>query len=611
MSNALNDARLALASLPLFAQSLAGSSQVNVVISSQATTASTNGKRITIPALPLPANESDIEAAKHLVTLVRGFIPHEVGHVRHTEMSLFRAADQRERFVVGMLNSIEDPRQEVVFIREFPGAKVQLDQMCRALIGAPNFYNALKPDDHPSWLLSAYVLYLLRAALRGQTEFAELAEQSRDALVQVFGDRLTNVVEDLVEAKGPALRSTADARRLAERLVKAVEDEQELQKQEQEDQAQEDASSDGQEGEDQAQDGDSGADAAGDTSSSSSDGDGNDAQEDGGGDSSNGDATTEQAGDAAGSDTSAGGGTGKSTSEALDEVIRDAGANGVKDLGDMLANEISETIDEIAKSGCSGYITDDPSAMVDTNVGYARRTPGNRNFDASGAMLQSGRLRALMKNELQALQMQREHESVRGSLLNQRRIHRTSMNDRRLFVHMDDRRELNTAVFLLCDVSGSMSSRIGLASQAMYATAVALDGLNGVSVAAGTFPAFEMALQFGEKAQLKAPHFHLIASGGTPLAEAVLWASRMLMTRREDRKVLMVVTDGCPNSVTSAQAQLAAAEAHGIETMGLGINLPMVKNIFHKSAVIDSIEELSPAMLSMVRGTLRSQLQAA
>ena len=613
--DALREARALLASLPLFAQGLAGHAGVSVVFSKQATTAKTDGKEITLPPLPLPMHERDADQANRLFTFARGFVAHEVGHVRFTDFRYLNAqADLRDDSLLKSIwNAIEDPLQEREFIKVFRGAGKQLDDMTEALIGHPNFYQPLTAQDTPKWLVAAYLLYALRAELRDQAAFRELAEQSRPALVEVFGEGFVTRLDVLVDVHGPKLGSTQDALDLARRVKQAMEEEQKKQQDaadkdtdDSNDGATDDGGGDaGDEGEDGDQDAADSGGSQGTTPDADGDGDGDgDADADAGDTSVDGDQ----------------GGQGPADPSAAADALRDAlDGNGrdLQDLGEALAQELKDTSEDIKRSGSDGEIADHDSAPVVAPGAPARSALTRGHFDPMEALGQSGRLRALLSNELQSLQLLREEEAARGSVLNQRTVHRTSTGDRRLFLRMDERRRLNTAVFLLADVSGSMLTAqngaipIDLTSKALFATATALNGLSGVTTAVGTFPHFGMALNFGESAARNASNFALGTTGCTPMAEGVLWASRMLAMRQEERKLLIVLTDGQPDNPGTTKAQIAAAERMGIECMGLGICLPMISTLFAQHAVIQKIEEIAPAMLSMVRGALRSQLQAA
>jgi cobaltochelatase CobT len=643
----LREARVTLASLPILAQGLAGKHNVHVVFDPNATTARTNGKRITLPPIPLPTSGADVETAKALNDKAVGFIVHEVGHVRYTDFDAFSRGASQSQIHQSLLNAIEDPRQEMHKIRDFPGARGMLDRMCARLIGASGFYSELAAGDHPRWLLSAYTLYVLRGSLRGQPEFAELARKSRPAVIEVFGEGFVSRLEVLLATKGQNLYDTSDAVELTNSIVNALKQEQEKEQERQnapdstppqdgdDDEGQDDASGQSGAGGDSDQDGDddSGAGAGSGSCSDEDDaaGDGDqeadaDADEDGSSDGSNSDADGDaDAGSRQGGDDEDGkggssspddsdvGGNGAGKLQAIENALADDGAGQLRDLGDILDDAMKADAGEIRKHGFDGHVAD-TAETLDQLLGNSDglRPHVHGQFDAAKALRCSGRLRSLIRNEMQALTLQREHESVRGSVLNQRTIHRTSSGDRRLFLHIDERKGLDTAVFILTDVSQSMAGpRMEHANQATYASAVAMGDLQGVSVGMGVFPYFRMGLKFGESARRMPERFALRPSGAyTPLAEGVLWASRLLARQPQQRKILLVITDGVPSNEPAAVTQLQAAEKLGIETMGIGIGLPHVRQLFERCEVINDLSELAPAMLKMLKGSLRSQLAA-
>lgn len=627
MHDALNEARILLASLPMFAQGLAGKFGVTVTFDRRAGTAKTDGKRIILPQMPLPESDQDAQAAIQLARLGRGFIVHEVGHVRHTDFDVARGdlAVLNDRLLKSLWNAIEDPWQEDRLIREFRGARMQLDEMTEALIGHPNFYSVLTEDMDPMWLVSAYTLYMLRGGLRDQKAFDALAEASRPAVVNTFGEAFVSRLEVLVDVHGPKLDSTKSTLALAQRIKAAMEEEEQKKREEEQPPSTE---QDQEEDEQSTSDADADGDADQDTDQNDDEQQGNgksnkdDTDDQGSDDGSDGGPSSDEddgaaAGQGGDNDAQAdGGGNAQQQADALKDALSGYGRQ-VEDLSDAVAREIEQGCEEIEQNGVVGYVRDDPSAQVEMPEGGAtNRALSTGHFDPTPALRQSGRLRMVMQNELQSLQLMREHESVRGSVLNQRKVHRTGSGDRRLFVHIDEVRRLNTAVFFLADVSGSMSGDGGvppilLESQALYASAAALGSLTGVSTAIGTFPGFGMVQRFGERVTSIQGNFGLRAHGTTPMAEGILWASRQLLARREERKLLIVTTDGAPDNHGTARAQILACERMGIETMGLGIQLPMISTLFEKHAVISSIDELSGAMLSMVRGALKSQLQVA
>ena len=164
----------------------------------------------------------------------------------------------------------------------------------------------------------------------------------------------------------------------------------------------------------------------------------------------------------------------------------------------------------------------------------------------------------------------------------------------------------------VCDVSGSMAdyNKIGLANQALFATACALQAMPGVEVAVAAFPCRQLVLPFGGRANRERERFTLVPVGSTPMHEGVAMAHRMLSKRRNPRKLLMVLTDGEADCMGSAQATLDAAEQAGIETYGVGIMTDYVRHLFPNWAFVTNVGELPEVMLTMLKSRL-TQPQAA
>src|SRR5690606_17431043 len=141
------------------------------------------------------------------------------------DFNVVREAMQESRMLAGLLNAIEDPRQEVELISDFPGTRRHLNALANDCIDKPGFYCRLKPDDSPSWLVSAYSLYVLRGSIREEPEFEALAEQSRPALVEAFGEGFTTRLDVLLDVHGTKMRSSADALALARRVITAMQEE--------------------------------------------------------------------------------------------------------------------------------------------------------------------------------------------------------------------------------------------------------------------------------------------------------------------------------------------------------------------------------------------------
>jgi hypothetical protein len=118
-----------------------------------------------------------------------------------------------------------------------------------------------------------------------------------------------------------------------------------------------------------------------------------------------------------------------------------------------------------------------------------------------------------------------------------------------------------------------MSSDINLAVQAAFTSADTLESMQGITCCVGVFPweysegeATHILLvnKFGE---LPKPEqfFGIGSSGGTPIADALLWAGLQLYPRPEERKVVIIFTDGDPDDYSEALQAVKDVHRHGME----------------------------------------------
>jgi Mg-chelatase subunit ChlD len=89
------------------------------------------------------------------------------------------------------------------------------------------------------------------------------------------------------------------------------------------------------------------------------------------------------------------------------------------------------------------------------------------------------------------------------------------------------------------------------------------------------------------------------AGGGTPLAEGILGIAPALLSQTNPRKLLIVVSDGDPNSVKTAQQALAHLQDFGVELLGIGINMDL-SHLIEDSRTITQLAELPKAIFDAV-----------
>lgn len=553
--------------LPIYARLLADSCGVDVRFGGAV--AYTNGQTITLPDLPM--DDPDSKA------LAFGLIMHEAGHITETSFADIPTEPVRKH----IFNLLEDVRMEACQGRKYAGARQRLALMTEALIKT-GYFGSPRAEASPNELMSAMILYRLRESVLGQPSaraYADAAEAlCRQKLPANMVTRLNMLMRQVTECK-----STADALALTDEIIKMMEEEKEAPPPPSQDQ-QPNPAQDGQQ--DQAA-GDSAQSAGSETSDAS--------------DASN------ASGDA--DDSGAGAGNGATDPEQqrdnLAAILSGADADGMGDVGDIVKKALGEI------SSATGYYEKVSPSMPTRRLVSGDR--GEKLLDQVRA--QSRALRRRLANHLEGVRQSARRVARTGLRLARNRLYRIETLNPRVFEKREQAVEVNTAVMLLIDRSGSMSGRIDMATLAALALYDALDGIHGVSCAVNAFPGvsgcgtsvYQLA-DFGQRPREQAGTFvNLGVEGGTPLAEAMMYAGVELSKRAETRKILFVCTDGDPNNPDACRKLLGMLAEEGIETMGLGIGID-IAHLYPTSARIDSIDDMSAAVFGLMQ---RQLLKAA
>ncbi len=212
---------------------------------------------------------------------------------------------------------------------------------------------------------------------------------------------------------------------------------------------------------------------------------------------------------------------------------------------------------------------------------------------------------------LQTQTLSRTHTGRRGRV-DGNRLHRLAAENPRVFKQAAAKQSINTAVHILLDCSGSMDNCMSLANSACYSVASALHRIRGVNVGVTAFPGewdyeerctVSPILKHGQRMHTR---FAATAHGSTPMGEALWWICQQMMALKEDRKIILVLTDGYPDSRQNTEAALDAAHNLGFETIGIGIGEhgSFISTFIENSRVINDIQELAPAMFGVLQQAL-------
>jgi len=143
-----------------------------------------------------------------------------------------------------------------------------------------------------------------------------------------------------------------------------------------------------------------------------------------------------------------------------------------------------------------------------------------------------------------------------------------------------------------------------------------LDAIDGINVGVTAFPAGSPAeggasrdgpticpvLEHGERMH---DNFTVNATGCTPLGEALWWALLQVVPLIESRKIILILTDGDPDSFNVALDAIEEGRRFGVEIYGLGIMSESITKLLpNHSRTISELSELAPAMFGMLRSAL-------
>jgi nitric oxide reductase activation protein len=216
-------------------------------------------------------------------------------------------------------------------------------------------------------------------------------------------------------------------------------------------------------------------------------------------------------------------------------------------------------------------------------------------------------LRGTLVNLIEASRKQPRSTGVHGTRFDRRKVWRYTLGDDKLRIKKQRRPEVNTAVWLMLDISGSMTNVIELARRSMLAASLALDAIEGTRVGAACFPydnGVGVMLMPGEPVRKNASRFLLNARGSTPLAEALWWSGSQLMVLPEPRRMLFVFTDGAPDEYEKSEYALKTLETVGIEVYGMAIGEDAkapVEALFARNALVTDMRDLQKAMFAMLK----------
>lgn len=599
----------------------------NIRIILQGTGAKTDGRTIYLPAA-LPADDHSLEV------MLRGFLDHEVGHIKHTEFGL---PDPSYPIIHTITNIVEDIRIELAMGAEYPGCAVNMREMIKMLRDTGKITGPGEEQD-PLWACLWAISYGARVT-HLNNDLKEEAAAYRETAEMLLGQPVANVIDQAISESG-CLSSTLEARQLAEKvydLLKKLLEPPPQPPQADDDSKEEQGDSDQQEEREEEQ-GDDSATEENDKEEPET-GEQQDQSEESSEPSpeQQPDNQDEPENDTEESGADQPSGTNDGQSESGSPSQEQANPSGMspeqlQNLEDLLESsqeelsEIEENLDvsqQAAKTIDAGQEDDfyenpansgiiDSSESCDTGEVPTFATT-NEDIDPTRVAQVSFQaqkavgLRSKLTGLFQSSKLKRDNPQLTGTRIDRRTVHRLAAGtpDARIFQQRREKVSDNTALILLIDRSGSMrEEQMITATSSAYSISKAVESMSDVTCSVGAFPAYEdtgvvSLKKFGEKPQI--PKFSIGSDGYTPLDGALRWAGQQIWSRQETRKIVLVLTDGAPDDWEKAVAMANLLKNNGIECYGIGIGEgtgKFVRGLFgeQSSKEIESVEQLAVAM---------------
>lgn len=551
----------------------------NVSVVYEGTQAKTFGNEIVLPAMPTGAEISVDDAM-----VLRGYVDHEAGHIRHTDFKVWDSVkDKPDSPLRKIWNCLEDVRVEANVIDEYQGSQKNLKAVSEKVSERELDYLQKNPA-----ALSQVDANSIGTAIvkKGRKPYGG---ENGDKVFDYLPDNIKKWSDKWIESVHKC-KSTADTLQLAKKIKELVEEDSELESapEDFEFEPGEGQEGDGEEGEGEAKEGKGKPMESGDEGMA-------------------------QAGD---------------PKEAVEGV-----GNGIKPDGSKSSKYkvMSTRWDETYTRTSENKRKDRRHAAMKraTIADYYKIT------DKIGPVVN------VMRTKLRRVLLSKENRDWdfgrQQGRLDTKRLTSAYNGFESVYKMRKDREEFDTAVHLLVDLSGSMglgrpASRMEVAGSAAIAFAECLEGSgikyqisgfdNGFSDYSYPEEYYKMKRGsasfhrvepmnniiykgFNDSLQVSRPALSVLPySTGQNNADrcAVLWAYKELTKMPQKRKVLIVLSDGQPeNEMVNGDYRVlyeglkdAVTDiSKKVECVGIGIQSKSVSEYYKNSIVIDRLEDLS------------------
>lgn len=505
---------------------------------------------------------------------VRGYIDHEVGHVKYTrhdklEEALTGAAPNHRTLRNNIWNILEDTYVERMMMQDFAGCGRNLRTLARLVFGEPvdGIPGMLRVEDYIGVIMN-YILFNQRS--RMYPFLSDKADVYRDQM-ETFFPGLANVINPIMDDAWKENDSTEHNLQWANRITDAILATVSLPEQ----QGQGDKASSIRDLADEIQD-----------------------------------EMTAVAGD------------NRRITDAEAQEIAGKILQVVKSMDSMGDSQVANAsvfrpfVGDSDKSMCNTFRRAHARATMGAECEYATITmdiTDNKKYlrrlsaaEKQEAMLVTAKLSAQLKALLQTYVMNRGGAFRRGRL-DSNHLARLAVNDQRIFQQRVQQRGLDTEIVILMDMSGSMSdqNKDVISSEALYAVTHALHGVKGIRVAVYGF-SYNDFISIKEFDQSAHENMRLDCIGGTYAGEATMLALSKFSWREGTRRIFIVMTDGDTYNPGLFDIALKRARRADVEVVGVGICDTSMKRYVSEGEYVpvNNIKEFPAKLFAILRGKL-------
>ena len=524
-----------------------------VVVRIQGSVAYTNGKCINIPRF----NEQD----EHSCRLACAYLAHESGHIAYSDFDLLGKISSRKKLLYTLLNIVEDSRIEKIMSSKWIGVYENLSMLNQELskIALKNL-NDLR---NSTVNLIPRMLQITSWECQKYIQQYDTDHYILDTLKDFpkLKDFTYKLAELLLNA--PMCNNTQDAYKLAKKIQALLTDEYNTIK------------------------GTSAGDADIKDNNDSDDNKGIEGNEDSADNESNKDSED------------------KDSSVSSDDFDACAEIFGQSTLASALESSFSSVITNSTTREDLGIISECPRVKAGS-ADWLHHT---------GLALKINSLTLALHNYVKAKTLATSEQVDVGRRLNVKRAIRIPLGETRVWNKKTYDLDHNTSIHVLVDASSSMLSRASdgnfpdykltrcdHAKICAYCIAKALEGIPNTESQVTFFPAvcnkedrkddcgYEVGMckQANESVQRTLKYFDQSPSGSTPMAQAMAYALTKFKYSDKDRNILLIITDGMPDSISNVKEQLGQCEHLGIELRVLSINCEIAQKLFPNCVVTDA-----------------------